>query len=308
MDNIDIYEAISAMAAADGFLDAAHKQGAAGDSCLMRRLPAHIYHADRAALSCSLLKPLLVSPAHFRAALTSCHRRSPAKDFGSLLHLVLLQPMDLANEVAVYPGVASKRTEEYKQFEARNSDKLVVDEPTFSEVRLLAEKVAATAYKGRAIQRFIEESICEATIYFTEQATGLRLRVRLDAFHPDITFDLKSTRHASSQQFTRDAVVFGYDLQAFMYSLGRCLYEGRHLARPFVFITAENTDPHSVSTLLAGPRFMDNGAAKFEACIGAYQACVQTGLWPDLGSDSEIDIEPWQMFDATKGWTAGLGR
>lgn len=131
-----------------------------------------------------------------------------------------------------------------------------MDEPTFAAARRLAAKVSERRRKGRPLGRFIEEAICEATIYFTEPVTGLRLRIRLDAYHPDISFDLKTTRHATPSAFARDAVELGYDLQAFVHGLGRRLYEGGKTA-PFVFITAETTwrshrPPETPATRLHG--------------------------------------------------------
>lgn len=281
-------------------------QGVAGNSVLIRNMPAHEYHADRDALSCSMLKPMLTSPAHFRASLSAMVRSSDAKDFGTLLHLLLLQPGELANEVAVYPGVADGRAAAFKQFEVVHADKLVIDEPTFAAGRKLAEKVAATKYRGRDVQRFLEESVTEATVYFTEPVTGLRMRIRIDAYHPDVTFDLKSTRFGVHSAFVRDAIDKDYDLQAFMYSFGRCLYEGQATLKPFVFLTAETLAPYSVSLLTAGQSIMDNGAKKFQACVGAYKACTQTGFWPDLGGEAEIEIQAWQQFDAKDGWRAAL--
>lgn len=276
--------------------------GAAGASVLIRNMPAHEYHGDRDALSCSMLKPILVSPAHYQAALAAHSKSSDAKDLGSLLHLLLLQPSELANEVAVFPGAADGRSATYKQFEAMHPDKLVVDEPTFASARRLADKTAATKFRGRELGRFIEESITEATVYFTEPVTGLRMRIRMDAYHPDVTFDLKSTRFAVQRAFVRDAIDRDYDLQAFMYSFGRCLYEGDAALKPFVFITAETSAPHSVSVLTAGQSFMDNGAKKFQACVTTYKACADTGYWPDLGGEGEIEIEPWQQFSRDQSW------
>lgn len=279
--------------------------GLAGDSCLHMNLPAHEYHADRDALSCSLLKPLLISPAHFQAGLVAASRSSRAMDFGTLVHLLFLQHRAAAQDLAVYPGVAD-RSSAFADFEAAHCDRLVVDEPTFARGRRVAEKLASTKYKGRPLQRFMEESVTEATIYFTEPVTRLRMRVRIDSYHPEITFDLKSTRHASMRAFARDAVDMDYDLQAYMYSLARCMYEGRTTAPPFVFIAAESSAPHSVSTLEAGENFMGNGALKFKACAAAFKACTDTGLWPDLGTDSVLELEPWQQFSASSGWQTGL--
>ena len=279
--------------------------GAEADSLLLSNLPADEYHADRDALSCSLLKPLLVSPAHFQAGLVALPKNSPAKDFGSLVHLLLLQPELAGQELAVYPGIGSSRDPDFKTFLACNAYRLAVDEPTFAEAMRLVHKVAESPYKGRPIGRFIEESMCEATIYFTEPVTGLRLRIRLDAYHPDISFDLKTTRHGMPEAFARDAVDLGYDLQAFMYGLGRRLYEGGPAA-PFVFIAAETQQLHSIGIFDAGATFLENGAAKLQSCLATFKACTETGYWPDLSSQTTLEITPWQQFVPRQEWRSGL--
>ena len=284
--------------------------GVAGDSCLYKHLPPDVYHADRDALSCSLMKPLLVSPAHFQAGLVTCEKPSDALDFGTLVHLLVLQPELASKELAVFPGIAERKTAAgrtaFDVFEQANTGKLVVDEPTFAEGRRVAQRVRDTRYKGRPLQLFIEESIPEATIYFTEPSTGLRMRIRMDAYHPDVSFDLKTTRFAQARAFMRDAIDKDYDLQSYMYSLGRCLYEGVTTPKPFVFVAAENTAPYSVSTYEAGATFMGNGANKFQACAAAFKACTESGYWPDLSGDSVLEIEPWQQFSAKAGWQAAL--
>lgn len=279
--------------------------GVAGETCMYKHLPSDVYHSDRDALSCSLMKPLLVSPAHFQAGLVACEKCSDAKDFGTLVHLLVLQPELASRELAVFPGV-SGRNSAFDKFAEQHPGKLVVDEPTFAEGRRVAHKVMETRYKGRPLRNFIEESIPEATIYFTEPSTGLRMRIRIDSYHPDITFDLKTSRFALARAFMKDAVDKDYDLQSYMYSLGRCLFEGATTAKPFVFIVAENAAPYSVSTLEAGPTFLGNGANKFQACAATFKACSQSGYWPDLSSDGVVEIEPWQQFSAKAGWQAAL--
>jgi hypothetical protein len=284
--------------------------GAAGDSCMYRLLPAALYHADRDALSCSLMKPLLISPAHFQASLVACEKPSEAKDFGTLVHLLVLQPELASRELAVFPGIAERRSaagkDAFEQFEQKHLGQLVVDEPTFSEGLTVAGRILEARYKGRPMRDFVAESIPEATVYFTEPSTGLRMRIRIDAYHPEVSFDLKTSRFALPRSFLRDAVDKDYDLQSYMYSLGRCLYEGSTTPRPFVFVVAENTLPHSVSTFTAGATFMGNGALKFQACAAAFKACTQSGYWPDLGSDGSLEIEPWQQFPGRATWQAGL--
>lgn len=269
-------------------------------------LPSHVYHSDRSAISCSMLKPLLISPADFMAALVEPVTFSPAKDFGSLLHVLLLQPEIVSQEIAVYPGMAVARDSEFKQFSIENSNKIVVDEGTFAKALKLCEKIRDRPYKGRPLGKFLEEAKTEVSIYFNDHTTGLRLRVRPDIFHPDITFDLKTTRHGTKPDFSRDAVDLNYDLQAYMYSLGRAMFEGTSTPKPFVFIAAESNTPNSIFILDAGESFMTNGARKYQECMTVYNACTQANYWPDLSCTDTIEIDHWQQYSPSSSWRDAL--
>lgn len=282
------------------------KPGVDADSVLFPKLPASIYHADRDALSCSMLKPLLTSPAHFQASLTAAPSSNAALDFGSLVHLLLLEPECIAQEVAVYPGVGHGRDSAYKAFLAANSHRLAVDEPTFADARRLAQKVGNSRFRGRKLIHFLEESMTECSLYFTEPATGLRLRVRFDAYHPEFSFDLKTTRRRDSSGFAGDAVDFGYDLQAFLYSTARRAFEGTATLAPFVFISAETSRPNSVCTHLAGESFLENGAAKLQECLATYQACMLVEHWPDLSCHTTLEIAHWQQYRPGMEWRSNV--
>jgi hypothetical protein len=304
---ISLDEALKDIRAFAQFAFAAYESqpGSANESVMFPKLPAHVYHADRDALSCSMLKPLLISPAHFQASLLTTGSSSAAKDLGSLVHLLLLEPELINSEVAVYPGIGCARDREYKKFLADNSHRLAVDEPTLASARRLVQKVANTLFRGRRVLHFIEESMTECSVYFTEPVTGLRLRVRFDAYHPDFSFDLKTTRHATPAAFARDAVEFGYDLQAYMYSLARCAFEGKAEPVPFVFITAETSVPNSVCVHTAGTTFLENGAAKLQECLATFKACTSVAHWPDLSCQTTLEINHWQQFVPGQEWRGG---
>jgi hypothetical protein len=280
--------------------------GSAPGSKMYAHLPAHQYHGDKDALSCSMLKPLLTSPAHFQANLYNSMKATKAMDFGSLVHALVLEPRQVGSDFSVYPGIADGRSRDYKDFLEQHCGRLVVDEPTFSEACTLAEKILHRVVFGRPFGDYVREGIPEATIYAVEPTTGLQLRTRVDLFHPEFTFDVKTTRHCDSRAFVRDAVDMHYDLQAFMYTFARSMYEGRAKA-PFVFIAAESEKPHSVHQVTAGESFMTNGAKKFQEVLAVYAACTQAGHWPDLSCDTEAEIEHWQSFDGKSDWKMALG-
>jgi hypothetical protein len=277
--------------------------GVSSGSYLFEDLPAHIYHADRDALSSSLIKPLLISPAHFQASLANPFKRTDAMDFGSLLHLLVLEPQLVESEVAVFPGIKDGRDADFKSFAQANSAKLVVDEDTFASGLCLVPKILERKYKGKAIGKYLEESSREVSLYYTDPITGLLIRTRPDIYHPDVTFDLKTTRCSTGPDFVRDAVSLHYDLSSFMYSLGRSLFEGTQKPKPFIFLTVETFTPHSVSVVEAGASFLNNGARKYQECLSVYAACMETGYWPDLGVEMVAEIEPWLQFNpAPSDW------
>ncbi|MDP2449114.1 MULTISPECIES: PD-(D/E)XK nuclease-like domain-containing protein [unclassified Polaromonas] len=280
--------------------------GATPFSRMYADMTSHAYHADREVLSCSMLKPLLISPAHFQASLLNLHSSSKAKDFGSLVHALVLEPQQVGNEIAVFPGLADARNKDYKAFEAANPARLVIDEPTFRKGLLLAEKIKYRRVRGRFFGDFLAEGQAEVSIYFQEPTTGLMLKVRFDLYHPEISFDLKTTRHATSSAFLRDANDMGYDFQAFMYTFGRSLYEGSASAKPFEFIAAESDEPHSIHVITAGESFMNNGAKKFQEILSVYSSCMAAEYWPDSGGDLVAEIDHWQAFSPKNDWKAAL--
>jgi hypothetical protein len=131
------------------------------------------------------------------------------------------------------------------------------------------------------------------------------LRVRFDAYHPDISFDLKTTRRGDTAGFIADAVDLHYDLQAYMYSAARRAFEGATTTAPFVFISAETGAPHSVCTHRAGETFLENGAAKLQECLATYQACTMVDHWPDLSCHTTLEIAHWQQFRPGWEWRSG---
>lgn len=282
--------------------------GRLGQSVLYRDMPADVYHGDREYLSCSMLKPLLESPAAFRSALTASQSPSDARDFGTLVHGLVLEPGRVNADFAVYPGVYDGRSKDYKDFVAANVGRLVVDEPTFARGRSLADRILSRAVRGRPFGDFVREGIPEASIYFTEPTTGIKLRIRVDLYHPEANFDLKTTRRPDVRSFMRDAVDMHYDLQGFMYTLGCVLHEGIDQGRDFVFVAVETDAPHSISTVTldSGCSMMSNGAKKFQEVLTLYHACKQVGYWPDLSGDVRGDIDHWQAYEPRTDWRAML--
>ena len=266
-----------------------------GADSYLQVIPANQYHADLEILSCSMLKPMLVSPAHYIEAMLT-KKRSAAMDHGTLLHTLVLEPHDAPNVMAVFPG--SLKSPEGKQFAAQNLDRICISMVDLLLLKVAAEKVRRSLFRGRPFFKFIEEGIVEPGIYYTDPTTGLQCRIRPDLLHPEFTFDLKSSRHASAAHFQQDAVAMHYDLQSFMYSLARRIFEGPTAMKPFVFVKVESSAPHSVHFMPASKAFLENGYQKYAAAMAGIKACQVADLWPSEQGEVEMDLHPWQAYRA----------
>ena len=293
--------------ATDGNSALATTDGYAAGSYMVRGLSSSTYHGDKEVASCSMLKTILISPGHFLSSMMSLGTSSVAKDFGSLVHALVLEPHLVGSEFAVFPGIYNGRSSEYKGFVANCPGRLVVDEPTFSCARRLSEKILHRIVFGRPFGDYVSEGTAEPSIYFNDPVTGARLKIRPDLMHPEFTFDLKTTRHPTVAEFVRDCFTLNYDLQAYMYSLGRALYDGTDSAKPFVFIAAESDSAHSIHQVTAGESFLSNGMKKYNEALKIYASCRQVGHFPDSSANHVIEVPYWNQFVADTHWQDSIG-
>lgn len=269
--------------------------GQLADSLKIVNLPAEDYHRDIAVQSCSLLKPLLISPAHYKEQFFEASAPSKAKDFGTLIHTLVLEPQTFAARYAVYEGIKDGRDADFKAFVKAHPGQLVIDDISLQSAKRLAEKVLERRVRGRPFADYLAEGEKEVTIYFTDPTTGVRCRVRIDLLHPEFVFDLKTALSVVEGEWLRQALNLNYDLQSYMYSLAECLFSGRERPLPFVFVVGENSGPYSVSAYTAGESFIAKGGKKYQEVIAAYAACSQQDYWPDLGKESVLELDHWMV-------------
>jgi hypothetical protein len=159
-------------------------------------LPAHLYHAELARHSCSMLKQMLVSPGHYVRQFFTHRASSPAMAFGSLVHLLVLEPHRLPERYAVIPGTGRPSPGERREAQILHPGREILSEVELHEARIAAERVLLRQVRGRPFQEFVREGLPEVTFFFQDPVTNLACRARIDLWHPEAVFDLKTTRHA----------------------------------------------------------------------------------------------------------------
>ncbi len=257
----------------------------------IHNLPEADYHADPA-LSCSKLKPLSKSPAHFLHALEQPHTTTPAMALGSLLHSAALEgPASIARHYAIAPQV-DRRTKagkaEYAEFLEASEDKTIVT----AEQMELAEGMAAAIAENATATKLLEQCATRETSFFW-QADDVPMKARLDACSPDgIIVDLK-TIGTPIDQFQRQAYNLQYHLQAAIYSEAYREVRGTE-PEAFVFIVVESTPPHGVSCFLASAELIGAGDTLFGELLDTYKACTKQGEWPGYPDELRmLDLPAW---------------
>lgn len=273
--------------------------GATADSFMLLGQPAADYHADRSAQSCSLLKPMLISPAHYLQALVEPVVDTEAKLTGTVLHALVMEPHRVDELVAVYPDSLTPRDKAVREFKVANRSRLCLPMSAFDLLRQAAQAVLLAPFRGRAFGDYLREALIEPSVYYRDPSTGVLCRTRPDVLHPEFTFDIKTSRHVQHRLFRQDALAMHYDMQSYMYSLARALLAARPRPFPFVFVQVELAAPHSVRFLTASTAFLENGQKKYQSALGRYLACNQSGLWPSCSGEGELDLEPWDAFVPT---------
>lgn len=231
-------------------------------------LPRQTYD-DLDAWNASFLKLAVQrTPAHawnaYRAPGRQPSKDSSAFRIGTLLHEALLEPAVWQRIEPCSNGPTTKAFAEAAKAAAADG-KTIAQASEYELAAAMSEAVLSHPVLGGYFEPTPENiKLNELTLTWTDQATGLRCKVRLDALRITddeiLILDLKSTQDASPMEFGRSAASYGYLLQGAFYAdaafyCGRAieealgLQEGHLIGLPvtFEFVAVEKERPHQIA-------------------------------------------------------------
>ena len=232
------------------------------------------------AISRSDLQLLSKSPQKFRYETEHPQPKTQALIFGAAFHSYLLEPESFDTEYAVIP-LLNRRTkagkEEWEAFSVLHAGKELICAEDFQTIQAMAESVLQNKYAAALIRG----SLHERSFFWTDELTGEACKCRpdilFDAGETHIIADIKTCTDASADAFTRDAVKYGYTMQAAMYTEGVRLCTG--VSYEFLFICVEKEPPYAINLLQADELFLLHGEDTFRELIGIYHDCRLSGNW-----------------------------
>lgn len=241
--------------------------------CFHMDIPSDEYHQLPDSVSCSGLKHLLRSPAHFQAYLESPDEGKP--NIGTALHCAVLEPDVFEATYTVFKG--RRGTKIFDAFVEENKGKIILNEQEWIKVHGMLR--AIMTHKEFPLWKALQTAKREMSVFWTDEETGIQCRVRFDALcAPFANFDLKTTTDARPEYFIKQAVRLDYDLQAAMYTEAAHRYTGEVI--PFIFVAVEEDAPNGLWMLPAGQSMIDNGWKKFRRALDIYKRCQESGQWP----------------------------
>ena len=237
----------------------------------------------------STLWELRKSPAHYKYALEHPTKDTPALKFGRALHSAILQPWDFDANYAVMPNI-DRRTkegkEEYERYMRLYADKTTL---TMDEMQTISDMCVSICSDDCATD-LLADTLTEVPLFWTDESTRFRCKCRLDAVKQGIIVDLKTCQDASTDHFMKDALRFGYDVQAAHYIRG---YRSQHDETPeFWFLAIEKTPPYAINLIKAGDAFIDRGTMQLIDLMDKLAYCRKHRSWGGYGKN-ELVLPEW---------------
>ena len=240
-------------------------------------------------VSSTELKQLLKTPAHYKYWKEHADELcTQSLLFGKAAHKYILETYDFYNEFAVAPNF-DRRTKEgkaqYLLFCDQSEGKDIITQEQFEQIDAMRNAMLATPFVSKLIN-----GEHELSYFWTDEDTGLKCKCRPDSINHKlkIIVDYKTCDNAETENFMKQAIRLGYDLQAYMYQQG--VKENLGEEYLFVFIAQEKKPPYAVNILEADENFMASGKRIFNEMLNVYKQCSETGNWYGyLGADNQIN-------------------
>ena len=262
-------------------------------------IPAARYHRGMG-ISKSGLDLIHRSPALYRLTQQSPRPSTPAQALGTAVHMMVLEPGRVRDGIVGDPYGASRSKEAIAwRAEQAAAGRLTLgmgeDTDPWSPTPWTAAWAAADAVRAHPIAKaLLGTGRAEVSGYWTDADFGVLCRLRadwLDEAH-QVVVDLKTTRDAGMDSFSRSAVEYRYHVQAAFYWDG--LVACGWVPQAFVFVCVETAPPYGVALYSVKPEDLDLGRAVYRRDLATYAECLRSGEWPGYPEEiRELELPGW---------------
>lgn len=247
-----------------------------------------VYHQSPN-IGSSMLKVMLESPRRYKAEFIDRkikRKETHSLNFGSAIHLALLEPQVFLKRYAVEPDLR-RNTNLYKEWREAvllsDPNSVIISSEDMDNLKGMIESIMGHAEASSMLRKGIPE---QSIYQFIDQGDGLekyrfQVKARPDYLHEngDI-IDLKTCRDAGFSKFRRQLYELEYHVSAAFYKEIVDLEYGKKDDRNFWWVALEKECPWDVCVYRANDMAMDRGEADWRKAMWRLHQCTITGVWP----------------------------
>lgn len=239
-------------------------------------------------LSQSILKKILKSPAHCKAAMESQDEPTAAMRFGSAVHCKLLEPHKFSQRYVVdnVNGSTKEGKLTLASYKGQGLIRLKSDE-------MLEITAMERVWNDSLAKKIADQSVKELAMYWYWNGILCRAKPDLLDFEKEATCDLKTTPDARGQEFAKSVANFGYHFQDAFYRQGlRALTGKRFLSN---WIAIEKTRPYGLIIHSPDEPTKEEGEKLVSEAFCDYYSIVKgDGVWPGYPDDIQtLSLPTW---------------
>ena len=206
-----------------------------------------------------------------------------AMNEGSVVHCLILEPDEFNKRYWMFnkeerpdrtKTMAAKENKEWAaELEIKNNGKEKITVEQHQNLQNVAQEVMRIA--GDLIEAATEK---EKIVLW--EKTGIDMKAKIDGFHEDFLFDIKTTTNANVEAFQRKAFWdYQYHRQAAVYLDGAS--DGLFLGdKDFYFIAVEKTPPYLVSIHKVSDHTVALGMNQYLELLELLKECRRKNHWP----------------------------
>lgn len=247
------------------------------------------YHAGPGISKTGLWDIWKRTPAHFMGAE---RKNTKAKDFGTAAHTAILEPEIFEKAYCVAPD-GNKNSNVYKDaaLYLTNQGFTLLSKAEYDAVRWIRDE----AERHPIIRRLRQDAVMEQSGYWIDEETGELCRCRPDIYSRKnrLIGDIKTSKAADLESFSRDVANYGYHVQEAYYSDG-WQAAGGGAVDGFVFIVVEKEPPFLFALYELDPDSVEEGRQIYRTALKIYAECRRTNHWPGYADKvQELRLPKW---------------
>jgi exodeoxyribonuclease VIII len=244
------------------------------------------------AVNYSTLKELRRSPLHYAHRLKTPREDSTRLALGRAVHTAVFEPDRFFLDYALFPG-ARRAGKDWDECCKANRGRTILKSEEYRTALAIRDAVRSHPVAGPALTPPGE---AEKSIVWTDEATGLRAKGRIDWWRVGLFCDLKTTSDVDRDRFGALAYRMGYHGQLSFYRAG-LIANGLDAPVPRI-IAVEAAPPHDVAVFPLDDDLLYQGEILCAELLAAAAAFKFSGLAPGrYPEEVALTLPPWVRAD-----------